>query len=113
MTYRPQKINFREVVVGDTFHITFELSPAYEVTPETRIVLEVVPTGDIPQPAIVRMDSDEGEITKDGQKITFQKDLTQARPGRFVHTIKFTKEGKTDTLYLGLFELIKDSTLLL
>lgn len=113
MIYRPQTINFREVVVGDTLYITLEMSPAYEVTPETHIYLEVRATGDIPQDPVLTLDSLQGEITKDGQKITLHKELTQVRPGRFVHQIKFTKAGITSTLYIGLFEIFKDSTLLL
>jgi len=112
MIYRPQRIDFLDVVRGDTFLITFGISPAYEIKPDTRITMQVRPSGDIPEAAILTFNSDNDTINIEGQDVTFHQTASAmlVRPGKFIYDIQFTTDGNTNTLYYGPFEIIKDST---
>lgn len=113
MIYRPRKMNFREVLRADTFHVDLTIGPAYELTPDTSIVMEVRPTGDIPQAPILVFSTSNETITATGQVITLHQDkpAMQVQTGRFVYDIQFTKDNITTTLCKGLFEIIDDATL--
>jgi len=108
VNYIATKLNFLKVMRADTFQVTFTIDDAYEITGDTRIQMQVKPSGDIPEPAILSFDSDDDDITISGQQITFHKELTDmnVRPGKYLHEIHFTKENITSTLYAGIFEIL-------
>lgn len=113
MIYYPQRINFREVYRGDTFHITLIISQAYQIKSGTHIIMQVRPTGDIPEAPILTFESiQDGGITVNGQELTFHKDPEdmQIRSGRYEFDIQFTTDNITSTLYRGLFEIIQDDS---
>lgn len=115
MNYRVQKINFREVLTADTFHLALRIADAYPLTSQTRISMQVRSIGsEVAEPPVLDFSTDDGSIQIDGQVITLHKEPTdmRVRPGRFVHDMQFTKENITSTLYAGIFEILQDSTLL-
>lgn len=108
MVYRAQKINFREVNRADHFKITFTIDPAYQLTPQTTIVMIVRPAGEVIEAPLLTFSTADGSITINGQDISFDKNPEQmaVRTGRFNHEVKFTKAGITSTLIKGIFEII-------
>lgn len=105
MIYRPQTINFREAIAGDTFAVELNIAPAYEIKETTRIVMAVSVNSDVETEPVLLLESEANEISINGQKITFSK-IIPARSGLFKHTIQFTTDGITATLYKGLFEIV-------
>lgn len=112
MIYRPQKMNFREVLRADTFHVNLTIGPAYAILPSTSIVMQVRSSGDVPEDPILVFSSDAGTIEKNGQVITLHqnKEDMQVRAGRFLYDIQFTTGNITTTLSKGIFEIINDAT---
>ncbi|TKT89490.1 hypothetical protein [Dyadobacter frigoris] len=115
MIYRPQTINFREVYRGDTFHLTdFIVSSNYEIKPTTDILMQIRPTGDIPEMPVLTFSTEEnGGITIAGQTLTFHKETSEmqlVRSGRFEYDMEFTTDNIKTTLYKGLFEIMQDDS---
>ncbi len=105
MIYRPQTINFREALAGDTLNVPLTIHQAYEIKPNTRIVMTVALATDAETMPVFKLDSQENEITKSGQVITLNKAIPNKK-GRFNHTIQFTTDDVTVTLYRGIFEVV-------
>ena len=110
MNYYAQTINFREVQRGDSFGITLIIADSYPLDGAT-VKMQVRPYGDFDTTPILTFQSGT-DISISGQEITITKSASDmsVRHGRFTHDMQFTKDGTTNTLYKGLFEITDDIT---
>lgn len=105
--FRTIPLDFRQVAQGDTFDVILQIADAYPILPGTRIVMDVRPAGDYPEPPVLSFDSATGSISTNGQQVNFQKSALamHVRPGRFIHDILFITDGVVSKLYAGIFEI--------
>lgn len=113
MNYSRTTVNFRDVVAGDSFTQQLTIADVFPLTEDTVINMQIRPQGDFNPLPVLSFSTGEG-ISISGQTITLEKSAEEMTipPGRYFYQCQFTTGDKVTTLFGGIFEIVRDKTLI-